>query len=188
MLETGAWLIVLWMGSAGPELQAANGPGTAASPPPAMEMTIVGTSLKGSDGKIYVNQNCEVFPGLTFPITGRKLPAGQWNADLCHLESVLQSDHRDEKVVGNELRRSNIEVREQEYVLQNITLEPQVFAVLEQVPQGWAVDSDPKPARMEGEVAIFEVHAGAGETVRLHVGERRTKELKPKALPATTAP
>lgn len=156
--------------------------------PSTMQMTIVGTSLQGADGRIYVNQNCEIFPGLVFPLSGRKLPESRWIADVCHLESVLDSEHREEKPAGNELERSDVEVREQEYVLQNITMKPQVFAVLEQVPRGWKVDSDPQPATMAGDIAVFDVHLDPGETVRLHVGLRHTKELKAKALPATTGP
>jgi hypothetical protein len=153
-----------------------------------MQMTIVGTSLQGADGTVYVNQNCEIFPGLVFPLSGRKLPESRWISDVCHLESVLDSEHREEKPAGNELERSDVEVREQEYVLQNITMKPQVFAVLEQVPRGWKVDSDPQPTTMAGDIAVFDVHAEPGETVRLHVGLRHTKELKAKALPATTGP
>ncbi len=166
----------------------ASGAPSAEAPLSAMEMTIVGTSLKGADGKIYVNENCEIFPGLTLPITSRKLPQRQQDMDVCHLEPVLRSDHPEETLVGSVLVRSNVEVREREYVLQNTTMQPQIFAVLQQVPPGWKVDSDPQPVRIEGEVAIFEAHAEPGETVRLHVGERRTKELKPKGLPATGGP
>lgn len=162
-----------------------------ATPASTMEMTIVGTSLKGTDGKIWVNQSCEIFPGLQFPMTGKKIPQGELDSAVCHLESVLQSGHREEEAVGSELERRNVEVREREYVLGNITLKPVVFAILEDIPEGWRVDSDPQPARTipgKGvDLAIFEVHAEPGETVRLHVGMRHSKELKPKALPATGA-
>jgi hypothetical protein len=155
---------------------------TAAAAPSTMQMTIVGTSLKASDGKIYVNQACEIFPGLTLPLTTHK-PKGEWIPEVCHLENVENSERHDEKAAGGELERANVEVREQEYVLQNVSLKPAVFAVLEQVPEGWSVDSDPKPGSMDGPVAIFEVHAGPWETVRLHVGLRHERELKPKVLP-----
>lgn len=157
--------------------------GSPAVPPPStMQMTIVGTSLAASDGRIYVNQNCDIFPGLTFPIPHHKAESVR-NLDVCHLENVEQSERREEKVAGSELERTNLGIREQEYVLQNIGVKPALFDVLEVVPEGWSVDSDPPPSRMDGPVAIFEVHAGPWEAVRLHVGMRRTKELKPKALP-----
>jgi hypothetical protein len=153
------------------------------SPPSTMEMTMVGPSLKASDGNIYVNADCEIFPGLTLPLAGRK-PQGVWIPEVCHVENVEQSERREEKTAGDEVERANIEIREQEYVLQNISMKPVVFKVLEQLPEGWGVDSDPKPVKIDGPVAIFEAHAGPWETVRLHVGIRHTKELKPKALPA----
>jgi hypothetical protein len=134
-----------------------------------MEMTIVGMSLKASDGKIYVNQNCEVFPGLQLPVSRRT--KGESMPEVCHLENVEESERRDEKA-----GEPKVKVREQEYVLQNIGEKAEVFEVLEQVPEGWSVDSDPKPLKIEGAVAIFEVHAGPWETVRLHVGLRHTKK------------
>jgi len=188
MLAAAALIVAIGIGGGASGMQAPSEPQAAELPAATMQMTIVGTSLQGADGRIYVNQNCEIFPGLVFPITSRKLAEARWNADVCHLESVLDSEHREEKPAGNELERSDVEVREQEYVLQNITMKPQVFAVLEQVPRGWKVDSDPQPTTMAGDIAVFDVHLDPGETVRLHVGLRHTKELKTKALPATTGP
>lgn len=188
MLATAALIVAMGIGGGASGMQAPSEPQAAEPRASAMQMTIVGTSLRGADGKIYVNQNCEIFPGLVFPLSGRKVPESRWISDVCHLESVLDSEHREEKPAGNELERSDVEVREQEYVLQNITMKPQVFAVLEQVPRGWKVDSNPQPTTMAGDIAVFDVHVDPGETVRLHVGLRRTKELKAKALPATTGP
>jgi hypothetical protein len=151
----------------------------ATSPPPStMEMNIVAARLTGADGKIYVNEDCEVFPGFTLSSAGKKKPKGEWAPGICHLESVNDSQHREETSLSGKAGHNEVEVHEQEYVLQNITLKPQIFAVLQQVPQGWSVDSDPQPVKMDGDVAIFEVHADAGETVRLHVGMRHTRGRK----------
>jgi len=148
----------------------------AASPlPSTMQMTIVGTSLKASDGKIYVNQNCEVFPGLTFPIPHHKVE-GESDPDVCHIENVRHSQRHEETRAGSEPEREDVEIRELEYVLQNISVKPVVFAVLERVPVGWSLDSDPKPVEVDGPVAIFEVHAGPWEQVRLHVGIRHSRK------------
>jgi hypothetical protein len=166
--------MLLWVVAA----MAQEGGPPAAPPPSTMQMTMVGTSLKASDGKIYVNQSCEIFAGLVLPLTTKK-PKGEWIPEVCHVENAEQSERHEERAAGG----ADVEVREQEYVLQNISLKPAVFAVLEQVPEGWSVDSDPRPVSTDGPVAIFEVHAGPWETVRLRVGLRHTKELKPKALP-----
>ena len=152
-------------------------------PPPTTELTILGKPLRATDGKIYINADCEIFPGLVFPATDKKKPQGEFNADICHLEKVLNSEHHEEKPVGGELKSADVEVRERDYVLQNITLQPQIFAILDKIPEGWEVSSDPKPVDMAGDLAIFEVHAGPGAIVRLHVGIRHTKDVKDKALP-----
>jgi hypothetical protein len=78
--------------------------------------------------------------------------------------------------------RREVEVDEQEYVLQNVTMKPVAFVVEQPVAKGWTVDSDPQPTEMQGATAIFRVHAEPGEIVRLHVGVRRTTELKPKPI------
>jgi hypothetical protein len=67
-------------------------------------------------------------------------------------------------------------------------MKPVVFVVLEEVPKGWRVDSDPQPTEMQGDIAIFHVDAEPGKIVRLHVGVRKTTDLKPKSLPGVRAP
>jgi hypothetical protein len=155
-----------------------------AAPPSTMEMTITAESPAASDGQIYVDEDCGFYPGLTIPITFRKRPPARFDSAICHLEGFHSSEHREEIPLGTELERRNVRVNEQEFVLQNITMKPAIFAVLVEVPKGWSVDSDPQPTEIEGDVAIFRVHAEVGETVRLHVGIRRTKDLKPKPLGA----
>jgi hypothetical protein len=157
---------------------------TTAATPSTMEMTITAESPAASDGQIYVNEDCGIYPGLPIPLTLRKRPPARFDSAICHLDGSHSSEHREELVLGTELERRNVRVNEQEFVLQNITMKPAIFAVLVEVPKGWSVDSDPQPTEMQGDVAIFRVHAEGGETVRLHVGVRRTKELKPKPLGA----
>jgi len=163
--------ILLWAAAA----MAQEG-GTPGGPAPStMQMTIVGTSLKATDGNIYVNEGCEIFPGLTFPF-GRHKPQGELIPEVCHLENVEQSERREENGACTGVKGEEVEIREQEYVLQNISVKPVVFEVVEQVPEGWSVDSDPKPVKVDGSIAIFEVHASPWEEVRLHVGIRHSKK------------
>lgn len=188
----GAMVLATWMGigMGGPQAssgsQAPSGPLPAA--PSGLQMTIMSEPVTATDGQIYVNQECAIFPDYQPAAAMGKKPKGKSDPSICHLEGVSRSQHREEVALGNELGRSDVTVHEQEYVLQNITMKPVVFVVLEDVPKGWRVDSDPQPTEMQDNVAIFHVHAEAGETVRLHVGVRRTTELKPKALPGTTGP
>ncbi len=183
--------ILLWAGLAraqtpgNTEPSQANPPGP---PPSAMEMTITSIPPVGADGKIYVNQNCAILPDLNQALNANQKVDFRYDPVICHIESAANSGHREEKAVGDELERSRVDVHEQQFVLENITMKPVIFNVLVRVPKGWVVDSDPQPKEMRDDVAIFEAHASAGEIVRLHVGVRHTKDLKPKALPSTGGP
>jgi hypothetical protein len=189
----GTAMLAIWMGISIGASQAAGAPRNPSSPPPAapsgMQMAIDSAPLTAANGEIYVNQECAIFPGFqTTGLTGVKKPKGKKDPVICHLEGVARSQHREEAVLGNELGRRDVAVQEQEYVLQNITMKPVVFVVMEEVPKGWVVDSDPKPTKLQGTMAVFQVDADPGKTVRLHVGVRRTTDLKPKPLPPASAP
>lgn len=182
----GAALLLVGIGMTLPQTAGgAQAPTNAAAPPSTMEMTITAESPTASDGQIYVNEDCGIYPGLPIPTTLKKRPPARFDSVICHLEGSHSSEHREEMAVGTELERRNVRVNEQEFVLQDITTKPVIFAVLVEVPKGWSVDSDPQPTEMQGDLAIFRVHAEVGETVRLHVGVRHTKELKPKPVRAS---
>jgi hypothetical protein len=139
--------------------------------------------------EILVDQTCAF---LTYPAgaTPGVKPKKAYFHDFCHLESILDSHHREEAISGNELRQWDVAIREQEYVLQNSSDAPVVFVIAHVVPKDWKVDSDPQPASYDGTKAIFRAHAEPGEIVRLHVGMRhdsrpRVKHLK--ALPPALA-
>lgn len=149
---------------------------------PAVEMTIATARITASDGQIYVDERCGLLPDPALAAAGPKKPRVRWDPVICHLESVNHSSHREETVAGNELARRDVEVDEQEYVLQNVTMKALAFVVEQRVEKGWAVDSDPRPAEMRGDTAIFRVNAEPGEIVRLHVGVRHAKELKPRPM------
>jgi len=132
--------------------------------------------------EVYVDQGCRLLPDPAHRVPGNKKPRLHSDPVICHLESVLSSNHREETLAGNELRRSDISITEQTYVLQNITTEPAIFVVEEFVPHGWVVDSYPPPAEIVGPTALFRVHAQPGEIVRLHVGLRHTRPLSTKIV------
>lgn len=99
---------------------------------------------------------------------------------ICHLESVLSSRHVEEKISDGERSRFLVQVREQEYVLQNPTDQPALFTIRHDVPENWTVDSDPPPSRMDGSTAVFQVSVEPGQRVRLHVGMRRIYTINPQ--------
>jgi len=177
-----AALVLLWM--AMPATSAAQQP--AEPVPPPWQITPPVRSLPVQE--IHVDRNCAF---LTYPATAAPgvKPKKSYFPDFCHLESLLDSHHKEEAISGNEMRQWNVEIREQEYVLQNSSNAPVVFVIEHFVPKNWKVDSDPQPVSYDGPNAIFRAHAEPGEIVRLHVGMRheshpRVKHLKqlPPAL------
>jgi len=132
--------------------------------------------------EIHVDDRCRLLPNPALRSAGGKKPHLRKDPVICHLESLLTSGHMEESMVGNEVHRSWVSIREQEYVLQNIAPVSKQFIVEQFVPNGWVVDSDPQPGEMAGATAIFRVQAEPGQVVRLHVGIRRTKALRPKLI------
>lgn len=96
---------------------------------------------------------------------------------ICHLESVLSSQHIEEKITDGQRSRYFVRVAEQEYEVQNPTDEPAVFIVHHEVPENWVVDSDPQPCCMDGSTAVFQLNAEPGQRVRLHVGMHRSYRI-----------
>jgi hypothetical protein len=150
---------------------------TANLPRPAYD----GSANPDSPREIDIDQDCRILPGPAQIVPGKKDKPFTDSA-ICHLETVNNSEHMEEKIVGNDLYRSRVRIAEQEFVLQNIATNPVVFVVQQGVPDGWIVDSDPQPAEIRQSTAFFPVHAQPGEIVRLHVGLRHTQPLKPRRV------
>lgn len=132
--------------------------------------------------EIHVDENCRILPDTSVRLPGKKKTRPYKDSVICHLESVVSSEHLEETIVGSELRRSWVKISEQQYVLQNISVDPAIFVVREFVPTDWFVDSDPQPKQMDGKTAVFMVHADPGEIVRLHVGLRHNRSLRTKQI------
>jgi hypothetical protein len=132
--------------------------------------------------EFHVDQKCRLLPDPLVPAPERKKPHLHYDPVICHLETVAHSEHMEETVVGNELQRSWITIREQEYVVQNIATDQAIFVVHQFVPAGWLVDSDPQPSEVDLRDAIFRVYAQPGQIVRLHVGLRHVSPLKTKQI------
>ena len=127
--------------------------------------TVPGAALK----EIHVDQKCQILEGH----------GGSLRMDpvICHLESVHFSSHVEETVKDGVTRSSLVTISEQEYLLQNVTVEPVIFVVEQLVPKGWEVNSDPQPTEIIGSTALFRVNAEPGQIVRLHVGERHANPV-----------
>jgi hypothetical protein len=131
--------------------------------------------------QIFIDQDCRILPGGDMLLPGKKNKPFS-DPIICHLEAVNNSNHIEEKIVGNELYRSRVYVAEQEFVLQNISDGEAEFIVEVAVSSDWVIDSDPQPVSTDGDVAVFPVYARPGEIVRLHVGMRHTQPLKTKTI------
>lgn len=127
--------------------------------------------------QIYIDQDCRILPGANPILPGKKERPFN-DPVICHLEAVANSNHIEEKIVGNELYRSKVYIAEQQFVLHNISEGKAEFIVEVPVNSDWVIDSDPQPSGTQGDIAVFPVYAQPGEIVRLHVGMRHTKPLK----------
>ena len=127
---------------------------------------------------IVVNKSCLIQPESDPLVLGDHFDAFRDDA-ICHLESVLSSQHTEERIANGEHTRFFVRVAEQEYVVQNPTDRSAVFIIRHQVPANWIVDSDPQPSTMEDSTAVFRVNAEPGQRVRLHVGMHRSYKINP---------
>ncbi len=78
------------------------------------------------------------------------------------------------------LRESRSQVSEVEYIVHNAAPDARTVIVEQPIRPGWKLDSeagnssDPKPAETTPDAYRFRVATAPGESVRLHVGQRRT--------------
>ena len=136
-----------------------------------------------SFNEIHVDQDCRILPDPAHLPPGKR-PKPYTDSVLCHLESVLESEHVEERIQGSQLLRWRVEIHEHEFVLQDASDAPVTFVVEQMVPKGWTVDSDPQPKQIIGQTAFFPVIVQPGQTVRLHVGMRRATPLRARPVAA----
>jgi hypothetical protein len=126
-----------------------------------------------AQSEIHVDHHCRIYArDRTSPTQPYGHPTLHRDTTVCRLESVFHTRHYDEVVDQGTVKRTRVEIREQMYVLHNITPTPAVFIVDHPLPRGWQIDSTPAPTLVADDLATFRVVAQPGETIRLHVGER----------------
>lgn len=125
---------------------------------------------------IIVDKSCLIEPGSDPLVLGDHIDAFRDDA-ICHLESVLSSQHIEEKITDGQRSRFSVQVAEQEYVVQNPIDKPIVFTVRHDIPENWIVDSDPQPTSIDGSTAVFQLNAEPWQRVRLHVGMHRSDSI-----------
>lgn len=148
---------------------------------PAAQLPYHAPAPQSGPRPIHIDENCRIVP-TSGDRTLRKKEHPYRDSAICHLESVLDSTHWEERIVGNQLQRTFVRVKEHTFVLQDIAGEPVMFVVSQAIPKDWAIDSDPQPADLTNDTAIFHVYVKPGQTVHLHVGMRREWLQKPKPI------
>lgn len=133
--------------------------------------------------EVHVDWRCRILPDPASLSPGKKIRP-RWDPQVCHLEAVLDTHHLEQKTVGMELQRADVEIYEQQYVLGNLTDQMVLFVIEQPATKGWTFESDPPPFKVAGKMAYFQAYVQPGEAVRLHVGMRHEIPLKPKVLKA----
>lgn len=128
--------------------------------------------------EIHVDGHCRILaqerPDSTQPYDKPQYRLGH-DGGICNFDGGRAhiTTRKEENIVNGVVKRTTLTIREHTYLLHNPTQGPITFVVDELVPNGWTIDSDPKPNALANSTATFRVHAEAGQTVRLHVGRRR---------------
>jgi hypothetical protein len=130
-----------------------------------------------SPKEIHVDRRCNVLLGESDALSGLTEADLRNDHAICHLESVLTSHHEEEALREGVMLRNKVTVKEQEYLLQNITSESVTFVVEHALPDDWKIDSDPQPVKIVDDTAFFRVNAEPGQIVRMHVGEHHADPI-----------
>jgi hypothetical protein len=127
--------------------------------------------------EIHVDRICKILQDESNALSGLTEDELENDHAICHLESVFTSHHVEEALRDGVMLRNNVTVKEQEYLLQNVTSEPVTFVVEHVLPEDWTVDSDPQPVKIVDNKAFFRVNAEPGQIVRMHVGEHHADPI-----------
>jgi hypothetical protein len=127
--------------------------------------------------EIHVDRRCKILLDESDALSDLTEADLRNDHAICHLESVLTSHHVEEALRDGVMVRNKVTVKEQEYLLQNVTSAPVTFVVEHVLPDDWKVDSDPQPVKIVDNKAFFRVNAEPGQIVRLHVGEHHADPI-----------
>jgi hypothetical protein len=142
------------------------------NPPP----TSAPATAKSHPAEVHIDQNCRVLTSPAPTAANPNLaPRYRYNPAVCHIESQHCSDHWEKTTQNGVPKNLFVVVKERKYILRNIGASSIIFAVDQQVPKNWRIDSTPQPDQINGDIATFRLVAEPGQVVRLHVGERATE-------------
>jgi hypothetical protein len=127
--------------------------------------------------EIHVDRSCKILQDESDALSDYTDLDLRNDRAICHLESVLKSQHIEESLRDGVRQCDKITVKEQEYLLQNVTSARVTFVVEHALSEDWTVDSDPQPVKVADNAAFFRVNAEPGQIVRLHVGEHHADPI-----------
>ena len=129
---------------------------------------------EGAPDEIHLDERCRVFSQVR-PDAGAEYSKPKFHSGegLCTLRVEKHSSHWEETVYQGVVNRTKVQIRERDYVLYNSTQYTVAFVMAQSLPDGWTVDSVPQPVEVVDHVATFRVYAQPGQTVKLHIGERK---------------
>jgi hypothetical protein len=131
--------------------------------------------------EVHVDGYCHILtdPALVKP--GKKLKL-RFDDEICNVDQLKGNEHLETRDEADTRTRYWVWTAEHEFHLQNTTNAPQTFIVEQPVPRDWFIDSDPRPAEMHGQTALFRIEVAPHRIVQLHVGMRREKAIGTKKL------
>jgi hypothetical protein len=133
--------------------------------------------------QINVDENCrisEVAPHSD----GQKEHIYKDNG-ICQVSGERVSTREETTLDDDRRKHINVTIREHTFALHNPTANAVTFVVQQKVPEGWQIDSDPQPNSVTGTIAAFLVDTDPGQTVNLHVGERKPPAVAGELAVAT---
>jgi len=159
---------------AAPPPAAPEPPAQVAPEPPAMQPQVPVPQPPDDLNEINIDYRCRILVQDRANANGHfSHPHFSEDRSVCHLKAVSHTHLYEEQLDNGVLKRTPYEVNECTYILHNITPDPIAFVVHQPLNNGWRVDSTPAPTAIEDGVASFRVIAKPGQTIHLHVGERR---------------
>ena len=124
--------------------------------------------------EVHVDEHCRVLTQDRFDQSpGYTKPRFRPDDSICHVDASHLSHHWEQNVENGVVKRTYVTVLEHEFLLHDFTDKPVRFIVEQPVPKGWRIDSDPPPTSVDNRIAFFTVDALPGQTVRVHIGERK---------------
>lgn len=120
--------------------------------------------------EFHVDGHCRLYETVSTP-KGPKVHRYK-DRGICSVDSVHETTRTETDMDLAQRKRNHVVIREHTFTFHNPTSEPAAFVLEQALPNGWEIDSDPQPNKIESGTATYIISVGPKQTVNLHVGER----------------